>query len=92
MQIGKISKNYIEEIISSINYLIGKGKKIVDTKRLRRLNNVKSSNRSKINFYWRTLKQLENLNYLKLAKHTDPKSYFLPKDPLHFQKIIEEIK
>jgi hypothetical protein len=92
MIIGKISKNYIGEVINTINYLIKKGKRIIDTKRLRRINNVKASNRSKINFYWRTLEQLEKLNYLKLANHTNPKSYFLPENQLNFKQIIKELE
>ena len=49
----------LEETLNAINKLIEKNVYLVNTKRIRRCNNVKSSNRSKINFIWRSLKYLE---------------------------------
>lgn len=49
----------LEETLNAINKLIEKNVYLVNTKRIRRCNNIKSSNRSKINFIWRSLKYLE---------------------------------
>ena len=49
----------LEETLNAINKLIDKNVYLVNTKRIRRCNNIKSSNRSKINFIWRSLKYLE---------------------------------
>jgi hypothetical protein len=49
----------LEETLNAINKLIDKNVYLVNTKRIRRCNNIKSNNRSKINFIWRSLKYLE---------------------------------
>ena len=49
----------LEETLNAINKLIDKNVYLVNTKRIRRCNNIKSNNRSKINFIWRSLKFLQ---------------------------------
>ncbi|MFX1500567.1 MAG: hypothetical protein ACFFDH_06325, partial [Promethearchaeota archaeon] len=51
--------NNLKETLEAINKLIDNNINIVNTKRIRRCNHIKSSNRSKINFIWRALKYLE---------------------------------
>jgi len=52
----------LEETLKAINKLIDNKINIVNTKRIRRCNNIKSSDRSKINFIWRSLKYLTESN------------------------------
>lgn len=65
----------LKETVEAINKLIDKNVTIVNTKRIRRCNNIKSSNRSKINFIWRALNYLENQGILTLNGITNPKTY-----------------
>ena len=54
----------LREVLVAINKLIDKGLITVNTKKVRICNNVKASNRSKINFIWRTLDYLEQQEIL----------------------------
>jgi hypothetical protein len=65
----------LKETVEAINKLIDNNVTIVNTKRIRRCNNIKSSNRSKINFIWRALKYLEDQGILTLNGITNPKTY-----------------
>jgi len=65
----------LKETIEAINKLIDNNVTIVNAKRIRRCNNIKSSNRSKINFIWRALKYLEDQGILRLNGITNPKTY-----------------
>lgn len=65
----------LKETVEAINKLIDNNVTIVNTKRIRRCNNIKSSNRSKINFIWRALKYLEDQGILRLNGITNPKTY-----------------
>ncbi|KKM93985.1 hypothetical protein LCGC14_1202950 [marine sediment metagenome] len=65
----------LKETIEAINKLMDRNITIVNTKRIRRCNNIKSSNRSKINFIWRTLDYLKNKGMLEINGFTNPKTY-----------------
>ncbi|MFW9970946.1 MAG: hypothetical protein ACFFDF_12180 [Candidatus Odinarchaeota archaeon] len=65
----------LKETVEAINKLIDNNVTMVNTKRIRRCNNIKSSNRSKINFIWRALKYLEDQGILTLNGITNPKTY-----------------
>ncbi|MHA2005704.1 MAG: hypothetical protein ACXABO_02400 [Promethearchaeota archaeon] len=65
----------LRETVEAINKLIDSNVNIVNTKRIRRCNNIKSSNRSKINFIWRALKCLEEEGILTLNGIVNPKTY-----------------
>lgn len=65
----------LKETVEAINKLIDNNVNIVNTKRIRRCNNIKSSNRSKINFIWRALNYLEKQGILTLNGITNPKTY-----------------
>lgn len=65
----------LKDTVEAINKLIENNVTIVNTKRIRRCNNVKSSDRSKINFIWRALKYLEEEGILTLNGITNPKTY-----------------
>ena len=65
----------LKETLEAINKLLDNKIPTVNTKRIRRCNNIKSSNRSKINFIWRSLKYLEDEGILKMNGSVNPKSY-----------------
>ncbi|UCC19113.1 MAG: hypothetical protein JSV62_13585, partial [Promethearchaeota archaeon] len=70
----------LKETLEAINKLIENNINIVNTKRIRRCFNIKSSNRSKINFIWRALKYLEEEGILTLNGITNPKTYKIMTD------------
>lgn len=55
----------IKETAEAINKMIDRKVGFVDVKRVRRCNHIKASNRSKINFIWRSLRVLENNGVLE---------------------------
>jgi hypothetical protein len=65
----------LRETLDAVNKLIDNNVNIVNTKRIRRCNNIKSSNRSKINFIWRSLEFLEREGILEMNGTYSPKSY-----------------
>ena len=67
--------NNLKETLGAINKLMDNNISLVNTKRIRRCNNIKSSNRSKINFIWRSLKFLEEEGILTKNGISNPKTY-----------------
>ena len=65
----------LSDTVEAINRLIESNVNIVTTKKIRRCFNIKSSNRSQINFIWRALKVLEEKGILALNGITNPKTY-----------------
>ena len=65
----------VRETLEAINKLIDNNVYIVNTKRIRRCNNIKSSNRSKINFIWRSLNFLKDEGILLANGVNSPKTY-----------------
>lgn len=65
----------LKETLDAINKLIDNNVNVVNTKRIRRCNNIKSSNRSKINFIWRSLDYLEKEGILEINGSFSPKTY-----------------
>ena len=66
---------------------------IIDTKRIRRCYNVKPSNRSQINFIWRTLKYLEGVGVLEQNGSTTTKSYKIKvKKKIDIENILSQAK
>ncbi len=66
------------------------GNGIITVKKIRTANNIKSSNRSKINFIWRALKSLVDLEFLELNSSKGLKSYKLryPGVEMNIEDII----
>jgi len=82
----------LKDTLEAINKLIENNVTIVNTKRIRRCYNVKSSNRSKINFIWRALKCLEEEGILTLNGITNPKTYkIITNDKIDVDKILSQI-
>ncbi|TXT59059.1 MAG: hypothetical protein BAJALOKI2v1_260028 [Promethearchaeota archaeon] len=83
----------LRETLEAINKLIDNNINIVNTKRVRRCNDIKSSNRSKINFIWRSLKFLEEEGILELNGKTNPKTYKIKsKNRIDIDKFISEVE
>ncbi|TXT64095.1 MAG: hypothetical protein BAJALOKI3v1_260033 [Promethearchaeota archaeon] len=82
----------LRETLSAINKLIENNIYIVNTKRVRRCNNIKSSNRSKINFIWRSLAFLEENEILELNGKTSPKTYkIVPENVIDIEQFIKKV-
>jgi len=88
--------NYLEKnlksTIEAINKLIEDISQFVDTKTIRRINNIKSSERSKTHFIWRCLKILHSQGYLELNRQSKPRQYkIISKDKIDFNTVITTI-
>jgi len=81
----------IKEVVEAINKMIARNVGLVDTKRVRMCNGVKSSNKSKVNFIWRSLKYLNEHGYIEVngaaGRYTIPK-----KAPFDVDEVIEYAK
>jgi len=85
--------NNLKETLEAINKLIDNNVNIVNTKRVRRCNNIKSSNRSKINFIWRALRYLEEEGILTLNGITNPKTYKITSNQkLDIEEVLSQIE
>jgi len=83
----------LRETLDALNKLIDNNVNIVNTKRIRRCNNIKSSNRSKINFIWRSLEFLEKEGILEMNGSFSPKSYKIKsKQRLNVDEFMNQIK
>ena len=84
----------VEETLKAINKLIDNKVFIVSTKRVRRCNNIRSSNRSKINFIWRALKFLaEESPILERNGHSQPTTYKIQsKDQIKIEEFLSQLE
>jgi len=82
----------LRETMEAINKLIDNKVNLVTTKSIRRCNNIKASNRSKINFIWRTLNYLEKKGILEMNGTHSPKSYKIKlTQKIDIERIISQI-
>jgi hypothetical protein len=82
----------LKDTVEALNKLIESNVNIVNTKKIRRCFNIKSSNRSKINFIWRALKILEEEGILALNGVTNPKTYkILIDQKIEVNKFLSQI-
>ena len=83
----------LKDTLEAINKLIENNVNIVNTKRIRRCYNIKSSNRSKINFIWRALKTLEEEGILTFNGVTNPKTYkIISSEKIDVEGVLSRIK
>ncbi len=83
----------LSDTVEALNKLIESNVNLVNTKRIRRCFNIKSSNRSKINFIWRSLKVLEKEGILALNGSTNPKTYkILVDEKIELEKFLSRIE
>ena len=81
----------LKETLEAINKLIENNVMIVNAKRIRRCNNIKSSNRSKINFIWRSLNYLEREGILEANGAIKPKNYKIrSKEKIDIEEVISQ--
>ena len=72
--------------------LIEYNSQFVDIKTIRRINNIKSSERSKTNFVWRSLKILHSQGYLERNEQSRPRRYrIITNERIDVKKIINKI-
>lgn len=77
-------------VLNTVNKLISEGHRIITSKTVRVLNNIKNSDRSTINFIWRNLEFLENKGFITLIKNTPIRRYKLPKNPIELEEDSNE--
>ena len=83
----------LKETLDAINKLIDNNVTVVNTKRIRRCNKIKSSNRSKINFIWRSLDYLEKEGILEINGSFSPKTYKIKLNQrINVDKLIAQIE
>ena len=83
----------LEETLEAINKLIDNKINMVNTKRIRRCLSIESSDRSKINFIWRSLNFLEEREILEKNGIAKPKTYKIkPKNKINIKEFITGIK
>jgi len=82
----------LRETLEAINKLIDNNVTLVTTKSIRRCNNIKASNRSKINFIWRSLNYLEKEGILEMNGKISPKTYKIKSNQkIDIDDIISQI-
>ena len=85
--------NNLKETLEAINKLIDNNVNVVNTKRIRRYNKIKSSNRSKINFIWRSLAFLEEKGVLEMNGINCPKCYKIKSNgKIDIEQFISKIE
>ncbi|TET60367.1 MAG: hypothetical protein E3J52_03905 [Promethearchaeota archaeon] len=83
----------LKETLEAINKLIDNNVTLVNAKRIRRCNHIKSSNRSKINFIWRSLRYLEDEGILTLNGITNPRTYkIITNEKIDVDKVLFQIE
>ena len=84
----------LEETLDAINKCINKQIYCVNTKRIRRCNNVKSNDRSKINFIWRSLRYLEGEGtILEKNGKANPINYIIKQEKeINIPSFISKVK
>jgi hypothetical protein len=83
----------LRETMEAINKLIDNNGNLITTKSIRKCNNIKASNRSKINFIWRSLDYLEKNGILEMNGTYSPKSYKIKlTQKIDIERIISQIK
>ena len=67
--------------------------RVITVKRIRILRNIKSSNRSMINFIWRALKSLVVVNFLEPNGLRVPQGYKLkyPEAEINIEEVLSQV-
>ena len=78
---------YLRETVETINKL---DNGTITVKKIRTTQNIESSNRSQINFIWRSLVYLLEKGILKENGSQRPKSYKLKNSDMNVEKIISK--
>ena len=85
-------KKHVSETLDAINNLLDMGVKTFNVRRIRRINDVKPTDRSTINFIWRTLKMLEKNGVLEKIGKNSPASYkIIVSEKINTEKVASEL-
>ncbi len=83
----------LRETLEAINKLIDNNISSVTTKSIRRCNHIKASNRSKVNFIWRSLDYLEKEGILEMNGTYSPKTYKIKSNQkIDINDVISQIE
>lgn len=81
------------DVIKVLNELLEKGLEIISVKRIRDIKDVKTSDRSKINFYWRTLRMLCRKGFIKKSKFQFGNTYrYEIEKPIKLEDVLKKAK
>lgn len=87
---------HVEEVANAINLLIERNKNgniFIRTRQIRKICNIDSKNRSKTNFFWRSLEKLEHEGILELNGNSRPKTYKVSLDgKIDIDQLILRLK
>lgn len=78
---------YTDLVLKTLNECIRNKVNIITVKSIRRRNNIKSSDRSKINFIWRDLVFLEKNGFIEIDNNNSPKRYNLPRTEIKIEEV-----
>lgn len=81
---------FFDCVLKTINKCINRRMRVITVKRIRKLNDIESSDKSKINFIWSSLKFLEKNGFIERYNNTSPKQYRLPMTEIKIEKVIEK--
>jgi hypothetical protein len=79
----------LRDVVCVINHFIDKKYDTITVKRIRKFYGIKSSDRSKIQFIWRSLEKLKDKGYIDIERHSSKIEYILPKSIIDIDKILE---
>lgn len=80
---------YMSLVIEAINRAIIKKKTLINVKRIRQFYNIPGSDKSVINFIWRSLDYLEKRGFIIEHSNNGPsKRYYVPKEILDISKVL----
>ena len=68
-------KKYLNKTIEIINQRIDSGINIIDVKSIRKFSNIPHENRTAINFFWRSLKELERSGLIERINERNPAKF-----------------
>jgi len=83
----------LKDVLEAVNKKIENHRLTINTRIIRRLYDIESSNRSKINFIWQSLQYLEKEGILILINGKRPKNYMINvKMKINIEKFISQVR
>ncbi len=82
------TKHYLNLTLEAINNLILNRNSMITAKRIRIYHKIPSSDKSKINFIWRSLEYIEEKGLIERYSIKTPKIYKLPPELLKIENLV----
>ena len=83
-------EKYLNDTISTLNVLIEQERTYVDTKTIRRMNQISSDDKTSIQFIWRSLKVLEQNGYIAVDGRLSPVRYeIIATTPINPKSVLD---